>query len=267
MARALITGCSTGIGRATAVELTKRGHEVVATARRPEVLGDLDVTLRLALDVNSDASVAAAVAAAGDIDILVNNAGISVGGPVEAVNLKSAQAMFETNFWGAARMVQAIAPGMRARSRGWIVNVTSLAGRAVGPLNGYYSASKWALEALSEAMEAELRHWGIRVIVIEPGYIDTPMLQKENEGGEAQPPYDELQRLWEAATAKLAVTGGGDLPGPELVAGAIADSLDEDDPHLRHPVGADAEMVVAARDSMSYEQFIATMRDFLGLDW
>ena len=118
MTRALITGCSTGIGRATAVELMKRGHEVVATARRPEVLDDLDVTQRLALDVTSDASVAAAVAAAGEIDILVNNAGIGVGGPVEQVPIAEAQAMFDTNVWGAARMVQAVAPGMRDRSRG-----------------------------------------------------------------------------------------------------------------------------------------------------
>ncbi|MDQ1479615.1 MAG: hypothetical protein QOI44_476, partial [Actinomycetota bacterium] len=169
MTRALITGCSTGIGRATAVELMKRGHEVVATARRLEVLDDLDVTMRLALDVTSDASVAAAVAAAGEIDILVNNAGIGVGGPVEQVPLAEVQAMFDTNVWGAARMVQALAPGMRARSRGAIVNVTSLAGRAVAPLMGYYAASKWALEALSEAMDAELRHWNIRTIVIEPG--------------------------------------------------------------------------------------------------
>src|SRR5204862_1181362 len=138
---ALITGCSTGIGRATAVELMKRGHEVVATARRPEVLEDLDVTLRLALDVTSDASVAAAVAAAGEIDVLVNNAGIGVGGPVECVPIDRAQAMFDTNVWGPARMVQALAPGMRARNRGAIVNVTSLAGRAVGPLNGFYAAS------------------------------------------------------------------------------------------------------------------------------
>jgi NAD(P)-dependent dehydrogenase (short-subunit alcohol dehydrogenase family) len=264
MTRTLITGCSTGIGRATAVELTKRGHEVVATARRPEVLEDLDVAQRLALDVTSDASVAAAVAAAGDIDVLVNNAGIGVGGPVENVRLDQAHAMFDTNFWGPARMVQAIAPGMRARERGAIVNVTSLAGRAVGPLNGYYSASKWALEALSEAMDAELRHWGIRTIVIEPGFIDTPMLEKEL-GEVVAPPYDELADMWAAATSKL--SGGGQPPGPELVANAIADALEEDEPHLRHPVGADAEMVVAARDSMGYEQFITTMREFLGLDW
>jgi len=262
MARALITGCSTGIGRATAVELTKRGHDVVATARRPAVLDDLDVALRLALDVTSDASVAAAVAEAGPIDVLVNNAGTSVGGPVECVSIADAQSMFDTNLWGAVRMVQAFAPGMRARQRGWIVNVTSTMGRVVAPLGGYYAASKWALEALSEAMDNELRHFGIRTIVIEPGYIATPMLEKE--GQPVDPPYDELARLWEAAVAQLQ---GDGPPGPELVAAAIADALEADDPKLRHPVGADAEMIVGLRDSMSYEEFVATVRGTLGIDW
>ena len=161
-------------------------------------------------------------------------------------------------------MVQALAPGMRARNRGAIVNVTSLAGRAVGPLNGFYAASKWALEALSEAMYLELAHWGIKVIAIEPGYIATPMLEKDEGYGADVPPYDELGRIWEVASTKLS---GGDPPGPELVAAAIADALEAEEPVLRHPVGADAEMVVAARESMSYEQFIASMRDLLGLDW
>ena len=197
MTRALITGCSTGIGRATAVELTKRGYEVVATARWPEVLDDLDVTARLALDVTSRESVENAVGAAGEVDVLVNNAGIGVGGPVEFVPLERAQAMFETNVWGPARMVQALAPGMRARNRGAIVNVTSLLGRAVGPLSGYYAASKWALEALTEAMYLELGHWGIKVIAIEPGYIATPMSEKDESYGADVPPNDELARIWQ----------------------------------------------------------------------
>ena len=262
MGRTLVTGCSTGIGRATAVELTKRGHEVVATARRPEVLDDLDVALRLALDVTSDASVAAAVDAAGPVDVLVNNAGISVGGPVERVAIADAQAIFDTNVWGAVRMVQAFAPGMRARQRGWIVNVSSTMGRVVAPLGGFYAASKWALEALSEAMDNELRHFGIRTIVIEPGYIATPMLEREEQP--VDPPYDELARLWEAAVGQLQ---GDGPPGPELVAAAIADALEADEPKLRHPVGADAEMIVGLRDSMTYEEFVATVRGTLGIDW
>src|SRR5271166_5800223 len=113
MARVLITGCSSGFGRATAVELKKRGFEVVATARRPATLEDLDVDVRLALDVTDDASVAAAVSAAGVIDVLVNNAGIGVNGPVELVPLTEVRRLFETNFFGALRLMQAVLPQMR----------------------------------------------------------------------------------------------------------------------------------------------------------
>jgi NAD(P)-dependent dehydrogenase (short-subunit alcohol dehydrogenase family) len=265
MTRALITGCSTGIGRATAVELNKRGYEVVATARRLETLDDLDVAQRLALDVTSDASVRAAIGAAGDVDVLVNNAGIAVGGPIEKVPLDRAQAMFDTNVWGAMRMVQAVAPAMRERGNGAIVNVTSVAGRVVGPLNGYYSASKFALEALTEGLALELNHWGIRVIAIEPGYFETAIGENASDYGQDAPPYDELARLWEGAQNRL--SGGEEIPGPELVAVALADALEAEDPPLRHPVGNDAEMIIGTRDAMPYEQFLATMKEFLGLDW
>ena len=264
MTRALITGCSTGIGRATAIELTTRGYDVVATARRPETIADLEVAERLALDVTSAVSVEAAVAAAGEIDVLVNNAGLSVGGPIENVPLARAKAVFETNVWGPARMIQEIAPGMRARNRGAIVNVSSAAGRSADPLNGYYSASKWALEALSEAVDLELSHWGIRVIVIEPGYIATQMHERTERYGMNEPPYDELARIFDDYAAELFTS---DPPGPAVVATAIADALEEDAPALRHPVGADAELVVTARQSMTYEQFLAALRNLRPIEW
>jgi NAD(P)-dependent dehydrogenase (short-subunit alcohol dehydrogenase family) len=265
MTRVLITGCSTGIGRATALELAKRGYDVVATARKPDTIDDLDVAQRLALDVTSDASVAAAIGAAGEIDVLVNNAGIAMGGPIEKAPLDRARALFETNVWGALRMIQAIAPSMRARNRGAIVNVTSVAGRVVGPLNGVYSASKFALEALTEGLALELNHWGIRVLAIEPGYIETAIGDNSTDYGHDTPPYDELARIWEVSQARL--QGDGEPQGPELVAAAIADALEADDPPLRHPVGADAALIIGTLDSMSYEQFLATMKEFLGLDW
>src|ERR1700681_2682820 len=110
MARALVTGCSTGFGRATVVELKKRGYEVVATARRPEAIADLDADAHVALDVTDDASVRSAVAAAGDIDVLVNNAGIGIGGPVELVPMAEVRRVFETNVFGPLRMMQAVLP-------------------------------------------------------------------------------------------------------------------------------------------------------------
>ena len=171
--RALVTGCSTGIGRATAVELTARGYDVVTTARRVETLDDLKVAQTLALDVDSDASIAAALAETGPVDVLVNNAGFGVEGAIETAPLDEVRRMFETNFFGAARMIQACVPTMRERGSGAVVNVTSIAGVATPPLGGYYSASKFALEALSEALHLELGHFGVRVIVIEPGVIET----------------------------------------------------------------------------------------------
>jgi short-subunit dehydrogenase len=263
--RAIITGCSTGIGRATAIELTARGYDVVATARRRETLDDLKVEQTLELDVDSDASVVSALAAVGPIDVLVNNAGFGVEGAVETVPLGEVRRMFETNVLGAARMIQAFVPAMRERGTGAVVNVTSTAGIAAPPLGGYYAASKFALEALSEALHLEVGHFGVRVLVIEPGFIETQfganVLDHRSEPG----PYEELARLWESAQTKL----GGDqpTPGPELVASVIADALESNRRQLRWPVGNDAEMVAAARQGMSYDEFEAAMRQVLELDW
>ena len=262
--RVLITGCSTGFGRASAVELTKRGHEVVATARRAETLDDLDVAARLRLDVDDQASVAAAVADAGPIDALVNNAGFGIAGPIELVPVDEIRRMFETNVLGAVRMIQAVVPDMRARGSGTIVNVTSLAGRVTGPIGGAYAATKYALEAISESLHYEVGHFGIRVRVVEPGYFDTGFQGKEPRFGMDGPPYDELDRLWATSFEKLR---GGEALGAEPVAQVIADAVESTERRLRWPVGADAEMVLAARTSMDDETFEDTMRGVLGLEW
>jgi NAD(P)-dependent dehydrogenase (short-subunit alcohol dehydrogenase family) len=263
--RALITGCSTGIGRATAVELQARGYEVLATARRPETIEDLDVAGRITLDVDSDASVASAVAEAGPIDVLVNNAGFGVEGPIETVPLDEVRRMFETNVFGSARMIQAVLPGMRERGTGAIVNVTSTAGIAAPPLGGYYAATKFAMEAISEALKLEVGHFGIQVYAIEPGVIETSfganVLDHRAEPG----PYEELGTLWGEAMETLG--GGQAAPGPELVATAIATALESDGSRLRWPVGQDAELIAGARTGTDYDEFVAGMRTVLGLDW
>lgn len=263
--RALITGCSTGIGRATAIELTTRGYEVVATARRPETIADLDVAGRLALDVDSDESVAAAVADAGPIDVLVNNAGFGVEGPIETVPLEEVRRMFETNVFGSSRMIQAVLPGMRQRQSGTIVNVTSTAGIASPPLGGYYAATKFAMEAISEALKLEVGHFGIQVFAIEPGVIETSfgtnVLDHRAEPG----PYEELGTIWAKAMDTLG--GGQTAPGPELVATTIAEALESDGTQLRWPVGQDAELIAAARTGTDYDEFVAGMRLMLNLDW
>jgi len=264
MARVLITGCSSGFGRATAVELKKRGYEVVATARRPGALDDLDVDERLALDVTDDASVAAAVAAAGPLDVLVNNAGIGVGGPVELVPMAEVRRLFETNFFGALRMMQAVLPGMRARGAGTIVNVSSVSGKVSAPLSGFYAASKYALEAVSEALHIEVGHFGIRVVVIEPGFFKTNISESGVDFGVDGPPYDELAAATSVIEERL---GRGEAPGPEVVAAAIADALESPGAPWRVPVGTDAEMVLGARAALDDAAFEKSMREVLGLEW
>ncbi len=175
----LVTGCSSGIGREVARHLAGLGHTVIATARRVEDLADLGAAgcRTLPLDVTDEASMRAAVdvieAAHGRIDVLVNNAGYSQSGAVESVPLARTRAQFETNVFGPLRLTQLVLPGMRRRRAGRVINVSSMGGRLVFPGGGVYHASKYALEALSDALRYELRPFGIAVVLIEPGLIKT----------------------------------------------------------------------------------------------
>lgn len=262
--RILVTGAGSGIGRATAEVLTERGHEVVATARRLDVLDDLDVAQRLALDVTDDASVAACVAEAGRIDALVNNAGITETGPMETYPHEVLLKMFETNVFGPMRMVRALVPAMRERGEGVVVNVTSVEGRVAAPLAGGYCGTKHALEALSESLAFEVGHFGVRVVIVEPGYI-APGMRNAVRHGEDGTVYEELRRQWSGADETM--VGPGGRPGPELVGHAIADAIADPDTPLRVPVGADAEMVLGARKQLGDAEFTSAMRELLGIDW
>ena len=222
MARVLITGCSTGFGRASAIELKRRGHEVVATARQSETLADLNVAERLALDVTDDASVARAMAAAGEVDVLVNNAGITVGGPVELVPLGEVRRLFETNFFGVVRMLQAVLPQMRERGSGVIVNMSSVSGRVSAPLAGFYSASKFALEAVSSSLHFEGARFGIRTVLIEAGFFRTSLSDSGALHGVDGPPYDELDAMLRLANRLRSEAA----EGPGVVAIAVADAIE-----------------------------------------
>jgi short-subunit dehydrogenase len=199
----LVTGCSTGIGRAVAEELLRQGHTVWATARRPDTLADLadrgaHVT---ALDVTDGASMAAAVQAVesvhGSVGTLVNNAGYGEYGAVEEVDLDKVRAMFETNVFGLARMCQLVLPGMRRAGRGRIVNIGSMGGRFVFPLGGYYHATKYAVEALSDALRMEVKAFGIDVALVEPGVTRSEFVEKstdsEGMGGRPDSPYAAMR--------------------------------------------------------------------------
>ncbi len=181
----LITGGTDGLGRAAALLLAEEGYRVFAGGRSAEKRAALDQLARerglpletLEMDVCDDASVARAVAEvhtkAGPVDVLVNNAGIGYIAPMEVVQLEHLRRQFETNFFGVVRVTQAVLPEMRERRRGRIVNMSSAAGKIALPLYGPYSGSKFALEAMSDALRLEVRAFGIHVVLIEPGYIRT----------------------------------------------------------------------------------------------
>lgn len=261
--RILITGAARAIGAATATELTRAGHEVVATARDVGLLDHLDVALRLPLDVTDDASVAAALDAAGDLDAVVNNAAQNGKGPLESFPLDQMEAMLRTNALGALRVLQPLLPSWRTRGSGVVVNVSSIQGRVATPLDGAYSASKHALESISETLHYELSHFGIRVVIVEPGYIDPGMLAGARTQGD--PAYAELWDQWEHTD--VAVTGPAGRPGPEVVAVAIRQAIENPDTPLRVPVGEDAAMVLGARSSMDDASFESAMRAVLGATW
>src|SRR3954467_9927627 len=175
----LITGCSTGIGRATAERLARRGWTVYATARRPESIADLEGKgcHTLALDVCDEESMRSAVKAVedehGGVGVLVNNAGYSQSGAVETIPPAELRRQFETNVFGLVRMCQLVLPGMRRQRHGRIVNLSSMGGRLVFPGGGFYHATKYAVEAISDALRFEVKGFGVDVIVIEPGLIRT----------------------------------------------------------------------------------------------
>jgi NAD(P)-dependent dehydrogenase (short-subunit alcohol dehydrogenase family) len=263
----LITGTSTGIGFATALRLARAGHRVVATMRNLAKAGPLEAAagaeslpVEIAeLDVTDQASVdravGAALAAHGAIDVLVNNAGIAGAGPLEIVPEAEHRDMFEANYWGPVRMIQAVLPGMRERRRGCIANVTSIAGRVAVPNQIPYSASKHALAAASEALAHEVAAFGVRVVLIEPGVIQTPIF--ENSAGRSHydktSPYAHIMRR----NGKMYAAGFRDPGTPEMVADAILEAVAAEAPKLRHPVGADAEGMAAGRARMADEEWVA----------
>jgi short-subunit dehydrogenase len=200
--------------------------------------------------------------------VLVNNAGFEVWGALEEMTVEDLKDQFETNVYGPFRLITAVLPGMRQRGNGIIVNVSSVAGRVGAPLNGLYAASKFALEALSESLWIESGHWGIRVHLIEPGGIDTPFASNRRLVGAAagaESPYTPLVQEWEGVMERLAGPRGNRTKA-DSVAEAIVNAI-ENGEKLRYPVGNDANMVLAARKAMDDEQFLAAMRQQLGITW
>jgi len=269
----LVTGCSSGIGLLTALRFATGGDRVVATMRNPArqpdalrraVADGLPITVA-ALDVGDRASVEAAVAAAGEIDVLVNNAGIELRAPVEDADEDDVRRQLDTNVYGPLRTMQAVLPQMRARRRGTIVNVSSVAGLVARPFGGFYAASKHALEALTEALHFEVHPFGIRVALIEPGQYATRLLDNAYPGARFTPasPYWEASHRFDGRLRRL--VPDGEPADPAEVAETIWQAAHAAEPKLRWIVGQDARSITAAYASMPFEQFEQTMR--AALDW
>jgi NAD(P)-dependent dehydrogenase (short-subunit alcohol dehydrogenase family) len=254
----LITGCSSGIGRATAELLAREGWTVYATARKPETLSDLERAgcRTLALDVTDEASMNAAVetvqAAEGAVGVLVNNAGYSQSGAVESVPMEQVRRQFETNVFGLIRMCQLVLPAMREQRWGRIVNLSSMGGRLTFPGGGMYHATKYAVEAISDALRFEVRGFGVEVIIVEPGLIVTSFGDTAADSvADAEGPYASFNRDVARATEQaykgpLAKLGGG----PEVVAKTIVGALNAERPKTRYPVTASARIMMGQRRLM-----------------
>jgi len=259
----LVTGAARAIGQATVEVLAARGHEVVATARDVTLLAGLPAAKVLPLDVSDSDSVRSAVSEAGELDAVVNNAGLTGSGPLETFPLDSFTRVLDVNTVGPLRMAQAVVPSWRERGSGVLVNISSVQGKIGTPLEGAYAASKHALEALSETLHFELGHFGIRVVIVEPGYVAPGMKHPDDHVGPAV--YADLRAQWGGTVATL--TGPEGRPGPEVVGTAVADALEDPSTPLRVEVGKDAALVLQLRRTLGDTEFEATMREALGLTW
>jgi NAD(P)-dependent dehydrogenase (short-subunit alcohol dehydrogenase family) len=266
----LITGCSTGIGRATAEHLAARGHTVYATARRPESIAGLEAAgcRTLALDVTDEASMVAAVDAVvaeqGAVGALVNNAGYSLSGALETLDLDAVRRQFETNVFGLLRMCQLELPSMRERGFGRIVNMSSMGANFTFPGGGAYHATKYAVDALSDTLRFEVQAFGVDVVIIQPGLIRTEFgataSGEVDQTGEG--PYGAFNARVAQATRE--VYEGGPLShlggGPETVARTVERAITANKPKTRYRVTPSAHLLVGQRAVMTDRLWDAMLR-------
>ena len=268
----LVTGCSSGIGKATALRLAQRCRDVTvwASARRRESLVELEARgcRTIALDVTDERSMTTAVAAIesehGAVDVLVNNAGYAQSGAIEAVSMDRVRRQFETNVFGLVRLTQLVLPRMRERRHGRVINLSSVGGKLVFPGVGYYHATKYAVEAISDALRFEVRGFGIDVVVIEPGFIrsgfgDAAAAEMTPDGGDA---YRTFHHAMTQASSELYERGLiARLSGtPEDVARTIERAIAANRPRTRYTVSPSAVFLLAQRALLSDRLWDAAMR-------
>jgi NAD(P)-dependent dehydrogenase (short-subunit alcohol dehydrogenase family) len=265
--RCLVSGCSSGIGRALAIALADAGATVIATARNPEaIVGIRSPRIETtALDVIDLGSVTAAVALAEPVDVLINNAGYGLIGAVEEIADDELLDQYQTNVFGPWRMCRAVLPGMRSRGAGVIVNISSVGGQAPFPGIGAYRTSKFALEGLSWTLYFEVAHFGIRVLDVQPGLVASDFGTRSLKTARAASPnavYRQMRDIADAAYPRMSP----EAMSPAFVADQIIDELRKDRGPLRLRIGADAQRVLAAaqKSDEAYERFLV---DELGFHW
>ncbi|HZY36457.1 MAG TPA: SDR family oxidoreductase [Mucilaginibacter sp.] len=261
MKSVIITGTSKGIGLETALAFARAGYKVFATMRNPANAADFQQKINdeglaiaiSAMDVDDDESVTNSIGAIirenGPVDVLVNNAGIEYHGSVEEVPLADFKAVMETNYFGAVRCIKAVLPQMREGRNGCIINVTSIAGKIANTPLGPYAASKFALEAVSEALAQEVKPFNVRVAIVEPGIIDTKMARDITAGGMSI--YPQVNRFGGIFEASLKTP-----TPPTLVADKILEIAVSGSWQLRHPVGPDALPTLGWRAKMNDEEWV-----------
>lgn len=264
----LVTGASSGMGREIALRLLKDGWRVIGAARRVQEMAQIVEAggEALPLDLSDPASIeslAEKIRTRGGVFALVNNAGYSLYGPVEEVPIEEARRQFEVNLFGLARLTQLLIPGMRANGEGRIVNISSMGGRIYTPFGAWYHASKHALEGWSDCLRIELAPFGIQVVVVEPGVIDTgfgsvmeaPLLKHAEST-----PYESAARAMAAATGRSYRKGAASPPS--LIAGVVSRALSSPRPRTRYLAGKYARLFVAIRTlfgDRAFDALVATM--------
>lgn len=259
---ALVTGASSGMGKSIAKRLIADGYLVYVAARSTGKMADLAAlgAVPLAMDISKDAEIIAAVATitelSGGVDVLVNNAGYGLYGPVEEIALDEARYQFEVNVFGPARLTQLLLPGMRAKGAGTIVNITSMGGKIYTVLGAWYHATKHALEGWSDSLRLELEPFGIRVVVIEPGLIETGFGDAASQG--------VLDRSANGAYAKMAQSVAGSMErsyghgrgtDPKVIADVVGDAVKSARPKTRYAAGKYAKMMIWVRKWLGDRMF------------
>jgi short-subunit dehydrogenase len=250
----LVTGASAGIGKATAIHLAQNGYNVYGAARRTDKMQDLKIygIKTIALDVTKDDSMVACVEQifkeAGSIDILVNNAGFGSAGAIEDLPMEDARYQLEVNVFGPLRLTQLVLPKMRENRDGKVVNISSIGGKVAFPLNGWYHASKFAIEALSDSLRMEVKQFGIDIIVIEPGGIKSEWAEIANDNMKrisGKTAYKDIVASAEKATANL------NLPEPIVIAKLIQEGIEAKNPKTRYVGGFSAKPILMIRKLLS----------------